>query len=223
MSQHKRKIISFRSLKNVDLDQLNKDLARAPWNVVEIYDSVDDQCDMWKSVFETVIDKHMPTKKMRVREKDIPYMTEDWKKAIKNKRKYAQLFARSRTPENWELKRKWRNLATKERRRAIKAYWASKSDELKQKPRDFYKTFQPSLSKKNKEDIKIAIKVDEKIVTNQSIVADELCTYFSTVANDIGGAQLQQDFERHPSIDVIRQAYQDLQFNFNSVKWRLLL
>ena len=115
MSTHKRKIISFTSLKNVDLDQLNKDLARAPWNVVEIYDSVDDQCDMWKSVFETVIDKHMPTKKMRVREKNIPYMTEDWKKAVKNKRKYARLFARSRTPENWELKRKWRNLATKER------------------------------------------------------------------------------------------------------------
>lgn len=70
---------------------------------------------MRKSVFEAVIDKHMPTKKMSVREKNIPYMTEDWKKAVKNKRKYARLFARSRTPENWELKRKWRNLATKER------------------------------------------------------------------------------------------------------------
>lgn len=49
-------------------------------------------------------------------------------------------------------------------------------------------------------------------------MADELCTYFSTVANDIGGAQLQQDFERHPSVDVIRQAYQDLQFNFSQME-----
>ena len=60
-----------------------------------MYDSVDEQYDIWKTIFESVLDKHMPKKKMRVRDKDIPYMTEEWKKAIKNKRKYAQVFARS--------------------------------------------------------------------------------------------------------------------------------
>ena len=31
-----------------DFDELNKDQASAPWNVVEMYDSVDEQYDTWK-------------------------------------------------------------------------------------------------------------------------------------------------------------------------------
>ena len=163
----------------------------------------------------------MPKKKMRVRQKDVPYMTEEWKMAIRNKRKYAQLFAQNRTLENWELKRKWRNLATKERRRAIKAYWAPKSDELGKRPGDFYKTFKPFLSDKSKEETKIAIRTNERIVTNQKVVTGELGDYFSTVANAIGGAQVtnlvEKDFEKHPSVESIRQAYQGLQFGFNEI------
>ena len=100
-------------------------------------------------------------------------MTEKWKMAFRNKRKYAQWFAQNRTLENWELRRKWRDLATKEKRRAIKAHWAQKSDELRKRPRDFYQTFKPFLSGKSKEETKIAIRINERIVTNQKVVADE--------------------------------------------------
>lgn len=112
------------------------------------------------------------------------------------------MFARNRTPENWELKRKWRNLATRERRRAVKEYWALKTDEFSQKPRDFYKAFKPFLSNKTKEDTRIAIKVDENIITNPNVVADVLCDHFSTAANDIGGAHVHNltelDFTTEP-------------------------
>ena len=73
---------------------------------------------------------HIPERKMRVREKYIPYMNSEWKKAIRMKRKYAQKYAKHRTPENWELKRVWRNIATNERRKAIKAYWKKKADDF---------------------------------------------------------------------------------------------
>ena len=49
-------------------------------------------------------------------------MTIDWKKAIKYMRKFAKLYARNKTDENFELKKKYENLATKERRKAIKHY-----------------------------------------------------------------------------------------------------
>ena len=91
--------------------QLNEDLANTPWTVGETRNAIVDQYDALKTIFESVLDKHMPKKKKR--QKDVPHMTEEWKMAIRNKRKYAQLFAQNRTRENWELKRKWRNLATK--------------------------------------------------------------------------------------------------------------
>ena len=92
--------------------QLNEDLANTPWTVGETLNAIVDQYDAWKTIFESVLDKYTPKKKMRVRQKDVPRMTEEWQMAIRNKRKYAQLFAQNRTRENWELKRKWRNLAT---------------------------------------------------------------------------------------------------------------
>ena len=54
---------------------------------------------------------------------------------------YAQLYAKNKTAENYELKKKYRNLATKERRKAIKEFWMKKTDDLKQKPWEFFKTF----------------------------------------------------------------------------------
>ena len=63
---------------------------------------------------------------MRVRERDVPYMTTEWKKAIRKKRKYAREFSKNRNDENLALKRKWRNEATRQRRIAIKEYWYKK-------------------------------------------------------------------------------------------------
>ena len=69
-------------------------------------------------------------------------MTPEWKKAIRDKRKFAIQFAKDRSLENFELKRKYRNIATWERRKAIKAYWKRKSEELKSKPSEFFQHIQ---------------------------------------------------------------------------------
>ena len=50
-----------------------------------------------------------------------------------------KLYAKNKTAENYELKKKYRNLATKERRKAIKEFWMKKTDDLKQKPWEFFK------------------------------------------------------------------------------------
>ena len=49
-------------------------------------------------------------------------MTKKWKDAKRVKRKAAKQFANEKTPENWEIKRRTRNEATKERGITIKAF-----------------------------------------------------------------------------------------------------
>ena len=85
----------------------------------------------------------MPRKQMRVREQDVPYMTMEWKEAIRAKRRAGRRYRKTNSLENWELLRKLRNEATRLRRKAIKGYWKKKSEELKINPQDFYKTFTP--------------------------------------------------------------------------------
>ena len=75
-------------------------------------------------------------------------MTTQWKKAIRMKRKFARLFSINKTVESLELKKQWRNEATKQRRIAIKQYWNEKASELKSKSGTFFKTLKPFPSKK---------------------------------------------------------------------------
>ena len=65
-------------------------------------------------------------------------MTQEWKEAIKKKRKHAELFGRKRTVEKFELKRKWRNIATSCWCKDIRQYWSPVSMELGKKPRKYY-------------------------------------------------------------------------------------
>ena len=208
----KSKVITFRSLKNTDIEQLNRDLLNAPWHVADIFNDIDDKYNYWSGLFESVVDAHAPLKRKKVRDKDTPYMTMEWKKAIRNKRKYAIKFAKDHTEENFELKKKYRNIANKERRKAVRAYWHMTSEELRDKPSEFYKTFKPFLSDKVKGSPTICLRTDEGTVkTNQFEVAELLADYFNTAALSIGGDHVndltERDHDNHNSVKIIRETY----------------
>ena len=151
-------------------------------------------------------------------------MTKKWKDAIRSKRRAAKSFAKERTPENLELKRKTRNEATKERRKAIRNYWEKKTKEMHSKPRDFFKAFKPFLGTKkvsSGSDI-IQIKMNDGIERDQKVVAEEFSKYFATLADDIGGRNIlslsEEDFNNHPSIVNITNNWNYAeQFSFSKI------
>ena len=61
----------------------------------------------------------MPWKRMRVRDGDVPYVTTEWKEAIRRRTKAIRRFHKTKAPEDWELHRKLRNEARRLRRKAI--------------------------------------------------------------------------------------------------------
>ena len=50
------------------------------------FDDLDDQVHYWNTN-NFITDENLPSKKMRVRAKDVPYTTTNWKNAIRAKRK----------------------------------------------------------------------------------------------------------------------------------------
>ena len=70
-TQHRSRIISLRSYRNVDMDGLKIDLETAPWHVGEMFDSLDDRYYYCTSLLNTVLDDHSPQKNMRVRARDV--------------------------------------------------------------------------------------------------------------------------------------------------------
>ena len=73
-------------------------------------------------LLNTILDEHMPVKKMKMRAKDVPYMTPAWTKATRAKCRFSKRFSQIRPPENFELKRQWRNEATKQKRIMIRKH-----------------------------------------------------------------------------------------------------
>ena len=209
INHNKPKVITFRSYKNFDPEHYKQLLSSAPWHVGQLFDDVDDQVYVWNALMNNILDEVAPVKKMRVRDKDVPYMTSHWKSAIRAKRKANDKYLKNKTPENWELRRKARNEATKQRRIAIKQYWYNKSNDLKINPKAFFKTFKPFLGSKScTERNDIHLKINGSMITNQQQVAEELVEHFATLADGIGGTAIErksiEDFRDHPCVQRIQ-------------------
>ena len=150
-------------------------------------------------------------------------MSKEWKAAVGNKRKYAIQSAKDRTPENFELKKKYRNIATRERRKALTAYWYKKSEEMKSKPHDFFDTFRPFLNNKTKDANQIFLKNkhEDGIIEDQRQVAETLANYFSTIASGIAGNHVinltENEFNKHSSVQMIETIHSNSSFQFKHI------
>ena len=105
INHHPFKVISFRTFAAMSETEFQHDLASAPWQVLDVFDSSDDKQHYFVELLSYIVNEHIPVQKKKVRAKDVPYMTKERKEAIRDKRKAAKKFAKERTPENWELKR----------------------------------------------------------------------------------------------------------------------
>lgn len=133
VKKYRHKVITFRSKKNFVENNFKTEIHETMTNMkLQEIDSVDHQHNTWYQGINDVIDRHMPLKKMKVRERDVPYITTEWKKAIRRKRKAAKKHSKLHSKESQEEMKKWRNEATRLRRRAIKNYWKEKASDLKE-------------------------------------------------------------------------------------------
>ena len=91
----------------------------APWHVTFL--------TIWRikftiGVFANITDENMSRKEMRVRAKDVAYMTTSWENGIRAKRRALAHFHKDKSESNWEKLRRCRNESARQRRIAIKSF-----------------------------------------------------------------------------------------------------
>jgi len=87
-SKHSHHTISYRSFKHFNEEDFTKDLEQVPWDVIKVFDDVDDAIDSWYSLLNVVIDKHLPIKEHRVKRQTQPkWLTPEIIDAIKDRDK----------------------------------------------------------------------------------------------------------------------------------------
>ena len=64
--------ISYRSFKNFNEAEFMEELKNTPWDVIKIFDNTDEVLDVWSSMYLDIVNKHLPVKKHRVKNKHQP-------------------------------------------------------------------------------------------------------------------------------------------------------
>uniref|UniRef100_A0A7M5XB02 Uncharacterized protein n=1 Tax=Clytia hemisphaerica TaxID=252671 RepID=A0A7M5XB02_9CNID len=118
------KIIFFKNYRNVDIIKLKEDLDTCPWDIMSLFDDVDDRLWCWEHLFKGIIADHVPSRKVKVRTENQPWMNGEVRKQL-NQRFNLLNIART-TPKHskeWKEYRKARNRCTSLIRSEKAKYW----------------------------------------------------------------------------------------------------
>ena len=143
-----RKVIHYRSYKKFNDDTFNDDLISAPFQVAEIFDSVDDSYWFFSKLLGDIISEHAPVKTKILKRTQVPYMNSTLRKSINVKNMFWRKYNRNKSQENWERYRTHRNYVTKLRKQSMNNYLMNKCNGPTN-GREFWNAVKPLISTKN--------------------------------------------------------------------------
>ena len=100
------------------------DLNSVPWWTCSIFEDVDDIAWAWENLFNDVVNCHVATRRVKARQRSLPWMNSEIRKAMNKRYKLLRLCDGSQaSKKNWEDYKKARNNVTKLLRSAETQYW----------------------------------------------------------------------------------------------------
>ena len=134
-----------------------------------------------------VLNRRIPLKSKRVKRPNQPvWMTKEILRSMKTRDKLLKKARNSNLPEDWsrftQAKRQSTNVLSKTKRR----FFREKIDENKGNPKGVWKALK-SLSGTSKRGVRInEISTENKVVSDESVIANELNKYFVNILEQIG-------------------------------------
>ena len=165
-----------------------KDLSLIPFDIIEIFDDVDDTYWIWNELIMQIVNEHAPIKIKTIKGKRVPYMNGELRRSINVRNMMKRKYEKNNTSINWKNYTKQRNLVTKLRKQSLNRYLANKcNDHSKQNGNEFWETVKPFISHKgNSKTDNIILMKDDKVFTKPNEVVTIFNTYFTNIAKDIG-------------------------------------
>ena len=140
--------------------------------------------DKFQTIFREVLDKHAPIKKKIIRANNSPFMTKNLRKLIMQRSRSKNTFYKNKTPENWEKYRVLRNECVKLTKKVKREYYENLDTKIVKDNKLFWKTVKPFFTNKGKQNTKIIIVENDKIVSENKEIAAIMNNHFINIAND---------------------------------------
>ena len=95
-----------------------------PWWICSIFEDVADIAWVWENLFNDAVNCHVPTRRVKARQRSLPWMNSEIRKAMNKRYKLLRLCDGSQaSKKNWEDYKKARNNVTKLLKSAETQYW----------------------------------------------------------------------------------------------------
>ena len=199
--------IHLRSLKNFDQDLFLHNLHNVPFHVIEVFDDIDDKQYVLELLYLDILNGHAPIKQEHILGNQIPFMNEQWRKAIRHRNKLGKKFTHQRTDANYAEYKKQRNKCTSIRRKAIKHYFKNKSET--ENSRAFWEAYRPFMhSRSSKQANDITLIENDVVITDKKELAELFNDYFVLIVDDVQDTKehnFGNEFSAHPSIRAIME------------------
>ena len=232
------KIISYRSMKNFNKENFLNELAQN----LDTFNCIDTNMayDRLLNILISVLDKHAPIKRKKVRGNQSRFMNRNLSKAIMKRSYLKSKYLKNKNNINRANYKKQRNLCVKLRDEAIKSDFQNTTSTLKSNSKPFYNLIKPYMTNKGALcSTDINLMENGKLVSKENVLADIFVDYYTNIVKyssgknpisiadtlEIGesydviiGAILEK-YENHPSIISIKSkiTYTD-RFRFQSVR-----
>ena len=96
------RVSEIRSFKKCNKEKLLLDLVDAPCHLMEIFYSVDAEWSYWRTLFLSILDKHAPIVKVRMKKDSLEWIDEDIHKLMRTRNYFRKKYKKYRAQEDWE-------------------------------------------------------------------------------------------------------------------------
>ena len=179
------KIKTVKDYKNLDHVKLKSDLDTAPWQVISIFDDVDDSLWAWEELFNNTINDHVKSRKVKIRPKSEPWMKGVLRKELNNRYRLFQKAKLTQKGSNeWKQYKKSRNRCSNMIKTAKANFWRTEFGNSKNS-KTFWKTVQKFGGGECKGSTIGPLVDKETIITDDNQKSELMNNFFATVGKEL--------------------------------------
>ena len=183
-------------MKKTPLEKNPRSAAASPWQLLDIFDDVDDVLWCWESIFKNTISNYIKPRKVKVRSENQPWMTGSIRKEINKRfRLFNKAKLSGKNSLEWKEYKKIRNSCTNLIRRTKAEYW-KKEFQKSTNSKTFWKTV-----KKFNGDTKAAVigplSDNSIMLTDNSQKANLMNTFFANVGRNLASKTSSNNTNLH--------------------------
>ena len=194
------KIITIRNFNKFSERNFQSDIARAPFQVCEVFDDPTDVYYSWNPLFTELCNEHAPFKQIKVRSNSLPWITKEIRTTMNHRYKALKKARELNDPLIWDDYRRLRNKVSTMTKKAKADYYSNLFDEVKTAAAYWRLLKKASGTTKVNRQARQLKKDDGTLTTNDTEKANMLNDYFCTVAEKlIGPADEIQPLHAHIS------------------------